>query len=61
MASNDESPATQKQIDYMLSLAGCKYLSQLKGYTSISLTMAERSGKISKSRASAIIADLLKK
>lgn len=49
------SLATEKQIDYILSLAECKYLSQLYSLHGIPLTQREKSGGMTKAEASAII------
>lgn len=59
MTTTVSTSATQKQIDYILSLAGVRYLSELNGRHGITLTMRERSGQISKAEASRII-DTLK-
>ena len=52
------SLATEKQIDYILALAECKYLSQLYSLHGIPLTNREESGGMTKAEASAIIDQL---
>lgn len=56
---SDMRPATDKQVEYILKLAGCKYLSQVAKITSVSMTNRARQGGLWRSEASDIIDDLL--
>jgi hypothetical protein len=57
--SVDMTPATDKQLNYILHLAGCKYFSQVAHVTRLLMTQRAKRGDLWKTEASAIIDDLL--
>ena len=50
--------ATTKQIDFILSLAGARFLTEVTEKTGVYLSQRERRGGLTKARASQIIAEL---
>ncbi len=53
------STATQKQIDFILDLADCGYMSQVARVTRVGMTQGMKKGHLTRRQASDIITDLL--
>lgn len=54
-----ERAATEKQLDYILRLADCKFFSQVAKVTRVGMTVRAKRGDLTRDEASTIIDDLL--